>query len=736
MLQIHFNFKLFHMKLYSKAWAAYLNYNMEDRELEKQPILEQKKNHETPASLATLYQFATFRDYLTLLFGFFSICVFAGTPILLVVANGDLIREMEDNQEDMQEFYEEERSLAYKDFVLGFISLFSGWIGAIIFVLVGRRQALYWREAYFKAIVHKPVKWFDKHNPAELGASIDNDCNTIEHAVGEKLMLVVFGLALFVGSWTAAAIINLELTACALMQIPFNIASVYTIQVALKGAIYEKQEKYKVAGGIAEESIEGIKTIASCNAQEGRARKYQSELEPLKATFAKMGLVNGFGWSLFYLAYMMSTIMGCYIGTVLMEHDYDSWTGSDIDARAATIVAFGTGISCLNLSSILPCIEYIQSGFLAAARLGKFLKKVKKHDGDRKPQGLQGAIEFDHVYFNYPSKREVNILQGVSFKLDAGECLAIVGETGSGKSTIVQLLEGFYYCDSGSVKIDGVDIKEYNLKELRQYISLVNQEPILFNCSIKENIKIGAEFATDSEVIEAARKAEATKYIEALPEKYDTWVGVKGSLLSGGQKQRIALARAMIKKPKILLLDEATSALDNNTEKRIQATIDNIMQGTTTIIVAQRLSTIKNAMHVILLDQGKVVESGTYNELSTANGHFSRLLNIQKKVDSDEEDILNLSAKISEASERGSVKVSFEQEEYKSGAVFSRMLALVKDYWPWVILSIIGAFCSGIAIPIYSYLLADTTNIMVGLEGHDKEEGVRENLILVSLLLP
>ena len=408
------------------------------------------------------------------------------------------------------------------------------------------------------------------------------------------------------------------------------------MQKASVQASIESQEKYKVAGGIAEESLEGVKTISSCNAQETRAKDYQRELEPLKRSTTLMGIVHGFGWSMFFVVLFAFSGVLFYISAYIITENPDLWIStSNIEAKEVVMIFFATGMSSFYLGTAVPCIQFIESGRVAAARVDRMIKKNKKFDGDKKIIRLKGNIDFEDVYFNYPSNPSVNILQGISFSVKPGESLALVGETGSGKSTIIQLIEGFYYCSSGSVKIDGVDIKQYDLSTIRELIALVNQEPILFNCSIKENIKMGNVYSIDKEVEAAAREAEATEFIESLPEKYDTWVGLKGSQLSGGQKQRIAIARAMIKKPKILLLDEATSALDMNTEKKIQITLDKVMKGRTTIIVAQRLSTIRNAKRVLVLDSGKVIESGTYESLLEADGAFTRLLNIQAKVEND-----------------------------------------------------------------------------------------------------
>ena len=715
-----------------------------DQEDESALLLKQSDTEIiTRASFSTMYQYATRRDYILISIGLISNVLFSCLPVILVLKIGDVIEIMGQFQGDLEHFYEEERETAIIQFCLGILTVIFSWVAVASFIKLGNRQGLYWKKAYFASVVNKPMKWYDKHNPSELGSAIDMDCNAIEHALGEKVMLVVSSLVFFVACWILAFFISLELTILALAMLPFQIGAAYIVQKASVQASIESQEKYKVAGGIAEESLEGVKTISSCNAQETRAKDYQRELEPLKRSTTLMGIVHGFGWSMFFVVLFAFSGVLFYISAYIITENPDLWIStSNIEAKEVVMIFFATGMSSFYLGTAVPCIQFIESGRVAAARVDRMIKKNKKFDGDKKIIRLKGNIDFEDVYFNYPSNPSVNILQGISFSVKPGESLALVGETGSGKSTIIQLIEGFYYCSSGSVKIDGVDIKQYDLSTIRELIALVNQEPILFNCSIKENIKMGNVYSIDKEVEAAAREAEATEFIESLPEKYDTWVGLKGSQLSGGQKQRIAIARAMIKKPKILLLDEATSALDMNTEKKIQITLDKVMKGRTTIIVAQRLSTIRNAKRVLVLDSGKVIESGTYESLLEADGAFTRLLNIQAKVENDSEHSLETLK-----SQGKSQEVAYKQIEIiekRPGETFGRILGLLKKYWAWVSIALVASIISGLTFPLFGYLFSDNIISMLGFTNSDMVDDTKFNMcillveagvILISLTL-
>ena len=640
---------------------------------------------------------------------------------------------MQEQSADLETFYEEERKIAYYNYVLGMITEIMGWIAIVSFVKIGIRQGLFWKQAYFKAVANQPIKWFDKRNPAELGVAIDKDCDAIEHATGEKAMLILSGVIFVLGSWLVTLYLSIELTLVFALKLPIEMGSYYLVKSTTDKLILQRQELYQSAGGIAEESLEGIKTVASCNAQERVAKRYQTELEPLKTSGALIGLINGMAWGTLFFQFLFFIGLGYYAGAYMIENDTEAWNGTDLEPDIVFIASFSTGLSTFYLMTCLPCIDSIQAGMITAARIDKMIKKCKKFDGRHKPENLTGCISFEEVHFSYPVKVDVKILKGITFQVDAGDSIAIVGETGSGKSTIIQLIEGFYYCSEGAVKIDGVDIKDYDLSSLRAFISLVSQEPILFNATIGENIRIGSENASLSDIKSASAEAEASEFIEDLPDAYDTWVGVKGALLSGGQKQRVALARAMIKKPKILLLDEATSALDMNTENLIQKTIDKIMKDTTTVIVAQRLSTVKQAKQILVLDQGRVVEQGSYEELLAKEGYFKRLLCIQTEIDK----VLSVSVRPAEASPKEtSIESLVSSDIIRADAtitVFSRVFLMLKEYMAWMLVISLSALASGSCIPIFSYLLADNNNILLGFDGlNDRDDKVLTNFWYVA----
>ncbi|CAG9331647.1 unnamed protein product [Blepharisma stoltei] len=695
-----------------------------DGEDDKVPLKIKEKNTAIlEMSFIDLYRFSLWSDYILLWLGLIFTVIFSVLPLFLVIKIGDLIDAMYKNRDNFDELYEEGTSIAVVQFILGPITVIAGWVAVVSFIRLGNNTGLKWKNVYFKAIINKPIKWFDKHNPAEFGSSIDLDCNTIEQASGEKVMLLLSSIVLFIATWMVAFFINLQLTLIALIMLPIQIITAYSIDKASYQSTVIAQEKYKTAGGIAEESLEGVKTVSSCNSQDFLAKSYQKELEPLKNFTTVMGTLHGLGWSIFFL--ILFTFSGTifYFGSLFFENEVDNWSdGEKCQAKHVVMIFFATSMSAFYLGTAVPLLQFIQNGKIAAGRVMKIIVKTKKYDGYRRTDDLKGEIEFKNVHFSYSSNK---VLEGVSFKVQTGESLAIVGETGSGKSTIIQLIEGFYYCKIGFVLIDGINIKEFDLSSLRESIGLVSQEPILFNTTIKENIRIGKLSSSDSEIYDAAAEAEANHFIENLENAYETYVGIKGSQISGGQKQRIAIARAMIKKPKILLLDEATSALDVNTEKKIQKTFDKIMKGRTTIIVAQRLSTIKNAEKIIVLNHGKIVESGSHESLIEENGIYARLQAVQKNIEKES------SYKSLKIKENKNLELKLEEgiiQQEKTSKTFARILWFAKKYWYWLILASLCAIITGILFPIFGYIFSDNVFILIEKTGSDMTDSTKTNM--------
>nr|KAG5687075.1 hypothetical protein BaRGS_017093 [Batillaria attramentaria] len=270
-----------------------------------------------------------------------------------------------------------------------------------------------------------------------------------------------------------------------------------------------------------------------------------------------------------------------------------------------------------------------------------FMLKIPKIDSSslagERPTHVEGRVNFRGVNFAYPTREDISVLKMFDLAISPGQTVALVGGSGCGKSTIIKLIQRFYDPSTGTVELDGRDIKDLNVHWLRRNIGIVSQEPILFSCSIRDNIRLGRPDVTDDEIIQAAKEANAHNFISGLPKGYDTLVGERGAQLSGGQKQRVAIARALVRNPRILLLDEATSALDSESEKIVQSALDKAREGRTTIVVAHRLSTIQNADVIYVLQDGQVAESGSHSELMDRGALYHQLVTLQQIASDDTE---------------------------------------------------------------------------------------------------
>jgi ATP-binding cassette, subfamily B (MDR/TAP), member 1 len=395
-------------------------------------------------------------------------------------------------------------------------------------------------------------------------------------------------------------------------------------------------EEYSRAATIAEEVLSSIRTAQAFGTEEKLAKLYDENLVGAQRMGYRKALANGF-------------IFASIFGLIYLAYGLAFWEGSRLIADGQLNV--GLVINCLfaviigsfSLSHVVPRIENFAAASAASQKIFQTIDRVPSidsfsNDGD-KPLNLKGNVELQNVNFIYPSRPEVQILNNFSLSIPAGKFTAIVGASGSGKSTIIQLLERFYDPIDGQITLDGYNLKDLNVRHLRSCMSLVQQEPVLFATSIYENVCHGMigtllDTASPEEKYSAVQKAcimaNADQFIQNLPDGYETIVGERGFLLSGGQKQRIAIARAIVSNPKILLLDEATSALDTSSERVVQKALDEASKDRTTICIAHRLSTIKNADNIVVMSRGQIVETGTHEQLLNFGGIYKSLVEAQE----------------------------------------------------------------------------------------------------------
>lgn len=497
----------------------------------------------------------------------------------------------------------------------------SAFVEGLCWARTAERQTARMRVKYLKSVLRQDVGFFDTQaadssTTYEVVTTISSDSNAIQIAIGEKIPDCIAYMASFFCCLIFAFILSWKVT---LAAIPFTIMLLIPalgFGKAMMDAAIQMIESYGAAGGIAEQAISSIRTVYSYVAENETLEKFSSSLQKTMELGIKQGLARGLMMGSFGIIYF-SWAFQAWIGSILVSKKGER--GGDVFVAGFNVLMGG-----LNILTALPNLTAITEAIVASARMNEMINREPSIDSeDKKGKALsyvRGEIEFKGVYFNYPSRPDTPILQGLNLKVPPGKTVGLVGGSGSGKSTIISLLQRFYDPIEGDIILDGHKIKKLHLKWLRSQMGLVNQEPVLFATSIKENILFGKEGASTDDMMIAAKAANAHDFIMKLPDAYETQVGQYGVQLSGGQKQRIAIARALIRDPKILLLDEATSALDAQSERVVQEAIDQASVGRTTIVIAHRLSTIQMANLIIVLQAGKVIESGTHRQLMEMKG--------------------------------------------------------------------------------------------------------------------
>ena len=479
------------------------------------------------------------------------------------------------------------------------------------------------REKMYDKIISLPISYYSEKRKGDVMARMLGDVNEVQNSFFIILELIVKEPLTIVFAIVAMMRISLELTLFVFIFIPISGFIITKIGKSLKSKSQNVQKENGYLISIVEESLGGLKVVKSYNSEGYFKSIFNDSIDRLLRLNNSIGKKNN-------LASPMSEFMGIVTIAVLL------WYGGNlvlIDKTlngALFIVYLGLAYNILTPAKAISKASYaVKNGLAAAERVFEILEVentiVNKPNAVKK-ESFTEKISIENINFKYEAE---NVLKNFTLDVPKGKTVALVGQSGSGKSTIANLLTRFYDVQEGSVKIDGIDIKDMTLESLRDLMGLVTQDSILFNDSIKNNIRLGKQDATDEEIIDALKVANAYEFVAALPNGINTNIGDAGGKLSGGQKQRLSIARAVLKNPPIMILDEATSALDTESEKFVQVALENMMQNRTSIVIAHRLSTIQKADKIVVMHKGEIVEQGTHDELLTLNGTYSKLVMMQ-----------------------------------------------------------------------------------------------------------
>ena len=509
--------------------------------------------------------------------------------------------------------------------IFGFQAILS-FFRVVLFTNVTESTLRDIRKDAFQRLVYMPMDFFNKNKVGELTSRISSDITQIQTTLQTTIAEFFRQIVIIVGGITFLAFISMKLALIMLGTLPVIIVIAVIFGKFIKRFSKEAQDEAANSNVILEEALMGISNVKSFTNETFMLTKFKKVIDSIRALNIKSGL-----WRGVFISFIIFTMFGAIVFVI--------WQGLLMTQGADPELARGDFFSFImftvmmgaSFGALPDMYANIQKAVGATENLMTIIEtesELELNNGKLTPE-ITGVVAFESVNFSYPQRKDIEVLKNISFDIKENQTIALVGASGSGKSTIASLLLNYYPLASGQIKYNGVSASEIDTYHLRSSIAIVPQEVILFAGSIRENILFGDVNATDEAVHSAAKQANALEFIETFPEGMETQVGDRGIQLSGGQKQRIAIARAILKNPKILILDEATSALDSESEKAVQEALNKLMVGRTSFVIAHRLSTIKNANNIFVIENGEIIEKGNHDELIQLNGKYSNLVNLQ-----------------------------------------------------------------------------------------------------------
>ncbi|XP_071380463.1 bile salt export pump-like isoform X2 [Centroberyx affinis] len=639
-------------------------------------------------------------------------------------------------------------NFAYYYVSIGIAVFLLGYFQISLWVTSAAKQIQIIRKLYFSKVMRMEIGWFDCNSVGELNTRMSDDINKINDAIADQVSIFIQRFTTFVCGFCLGFVKGWKLTLVIVAASPLIGVGTGVMALFVAKLTGMELQAYAKAGAVADEVLSSIRTVAAFGGEKKEVERYDRNLISAQRWGIRKGLIMGFFtgyiWFIIFLCYALAF----WYGSTLVVDTEEYTPGTLLQ------VFFGVLIAAMNLGQASPCLESFASGRGAATIIFETIDREPEIDcfseAGYKLDKVKGDIEFHNVTFYYPARPDLKILDQLSVAVKSGETTAFVGPSGAGKSTAVQLIQRFYDPKEGMVTLDGHDIRGLNIQWLRSLIGIVEQEPVLFATTIAENIRYGRPGVSTDDIVRAAKEANAYNFIMDLPQKFETLVGEGGGQMSGGQKQRIAIARALVRNPRILLLDMATSALDNESEAVVQEALDKVHMGRTTISIAHRLSTIKNADVIVGFEHGRAVERGKHDELLDRKGVYFTLVTLQSQGDkalnekaqqmADNEEESEKRSRSRAGSYQASLRASIrqrsrsqlsnlipessvpvagelglgaksavpeeEEEEFVEPAPVARILKYNAPEWPYMLFGSIGAAVNGGVNPVYSLLFS------------------------------
>ena len=506
-------------------------------------------------------------------------------------------------------------------------SLFS-FVRVLLFADMTEKMMLSMRQDAFDALVSMPMAFYDARRVGDLNSRISADVTTIQDIFTVTLAELFRGLILIVGGIVALSYFSVELTLWMLGTLPVMIVAAVVFGRFIRKLSKKTQDEVAASNVVVQDvltAIVSVKSYANEWLERGKYGRHAIEIKSLA--------MRGALWRGTFASFIILFLFGAI--TLIIFKGADLMQQGELASEHFFSFLLMTGLVAGSIGGMAAQFSALQRGLGAIESIMDIVeqdREVEDLDVPTPHLSLRHAVVFEDVHFKYPQRPDVPVLQGMNLKVEPGQQIALVGTSGAGKSTVASLLLRFHHPDSGTIKVGEHHAHDLDLRGYRQQVAFVPQEVILFGGDLRSNIRYGDPKASESQVIEAAKKAYAWNFIQEFPEGLDTLVGERGVQLSGGQRQRIAIARAILKDPDLLILDEATSALDSTSEREVQAALDALMEGRSSVVIAHRLSTVKNADRICVMESGRVVEEGSHDALMAKEGTYARLVENQELV--------------------------------------------------------------------------------------------------------